>query len=276
MPHSGQGTVRPKLNPHPQRQKLVESALRLRGVACSGSLIVGGHEVKKPKPWMVSVQVENMHICGGTLIQKQWVLTAAHCKLASKSKPMTVLVGAHSLTKNKKAVRVKVESAYIPETFSVEKKIDDIMLLKLQNNVHLQKNKIQVKTIPKSGRKIQTGTKCEVMGWGTIQTDDLKPCDTLQELEVTVVDRELCNCFYNGKPNITEDMLCAKNKQGNKDACWGDSGGPLQCKKDIVGVVSGGNGCGNPKKPGVYTLLSKRHVLWINNKLKKHFNSTDV
>jgi hypothetical protein len=49
--------------------------------ACSEVTIVGGHEVKPhSRPWMVSLQVKNNHICGGTLIRDQWVLTAAHCK----------------------------------------------------------------------------------------------------------------------------------------------------------------------------------------------------
>ncbi len=56
----------------------------------------------------------------------------------------------------------------------------------------------------------------------------------------------------------------------------GDSGGPLDCKKNIVGVVSGSKECGDPKKPAVYTFLSERHIRWINNILKKQFNSTTV
>ncbi|MCI4386681.1 hypothetical protein PGIGA_G00065300 [Pangasianodon gigas] len=247
-----------------------------QATACSGSYIIGGREVKKPKPWMVSIQVGNYHVCGGTLIHQQWVLTAAHCKFVSKSKPTTVLVGAHSLTKDKNAERVKILSFHIPEKFNNKTKVHDIMLLKLQNKVQLRKNKVEVKTIRKPTTDVPAGTKCEVRGWGTTQVEQPKYCDTLQEVEVTVVDRELCNCFYNNNPVITDDMLCAGDKQGKKDACWGDSGGPLECKKSIVGVVSGGNGCGNPKKPGVYTLFSKSHVSWINDILKKQSNSTEV
>lgn len=79
---------------------------------------------------------------------------------------------------------------------------------------------MEVKTIPKSGIDVPAGTKCEVRGWGTTQVEDPKYCDTLQELEVMVVDRELCNCYYNSNPVIIDDMLCAGNKQGKKDACW--------------------------------------------------------
>lgn len=90
----------------------------------------------------------------------------------------------------------------------------------LQDKVQLKKNKVDVKKIPKSGKDIPAGTKCEVRGWGTTHVKNPKACDTLQELEVTVVDRELCNCYYNSKPTITANMLCAGNKQRDKDACW--------------------------------------------------------
>ncbi|XP_058270914.1 granzyme K-like [Hemibagrus wyckioides] len=262
---------------HVQQSSLLLLLALLQATACSGSFIIGGREVTKPKPWMVSVQIENFHICGGTLIHQEWVLSAAHCKALYKLKTMAVLVGAHSLKKDMKtAQRVNVLSFHIPETFSNKTKVDDIMLLKLQSKVQLKKKKVEVRTIPKSGKDIPAGTKCVVSGWGTTKIETPKSSDTLQEVEVTVIDRELCNCYYNSKPNITVDMLCAGNKQGNKDACWGDSGGPLECQKSIVGLVSGGNGCGNPKKPGVYTLLSKRHISWINKTLKKHSNITEV
>lgn len=78
---------------------------------------------------------------------------------------------------------------------------------------------MEIRKIPKSGKDIPAGTKCEVRGWGITKIGDKKPSDALREVEVTVVDRELCNCYYNRKPAITDDMLCAGNKQGNKDAC---------------------------------------------------------
>ncbi|NP_001187108.1 granzyme K precursor [Ictalurus punctatus] len=254
---------------HVQQRSLLLILTLFQATACSGSFIIGGREVKKPKPWMASVQSNNSHICGGTLIHQQWVLTAAHCKTFLQFKPIEVLLGAHSLTKDKNAMRVKVLCFHISPKFSATTRVHDIMLLKLQDKVQLKKNKVDVKKIPKSGKDIPAGTKCEVRGWGTTHVKNPKACDTLQELEVTVVDRELCNCYYNSKPTITANMLCAGNKQRDKDACWGDSGGPLECKKNIVGVVSGGSGCGNPKKPGVYTLLSKEHIDWINKIIKK-------
>lgn len=92
--------------------------------------------------------------------------------------------------------------------------------LQLQDKVQLKKKIVEVRTIPKSGKDLLAGTKCVVSGWGTTQVEAPKYSATLQEVEVMVIDRELCNCYYNSNPNITDDMLCAGNKQGNKDACW--------------------------------------------------------
>ncbi|XP_026110759.1 LOW QUALITY PROTEIN: granzyme K-like [Carassius auratus] len=234
---------------------------------CSEVSIVGGKDVKKHQPWMVSIQMNQIHVCGGILIQDQWVLTAAHCQ----QKPITsvtVLVGSLSLSKGTQ--RVGILGYEYPKTFNVKTKQDDIMLIKLSKKVS-----VKPKKIPKKEQNIPPGTKCVVTGWGTTNSEVLKPSDKLQMLEVTVVDRDLCNCYYNRDPVITKDMLCAGNKQENRGICWGDSGGPLDCKKNIVGVVSGSKECGKPKQPAVYTFISEKHIRWINNILKKQFNSTN-
>lgn len=71
-------------------------------------------------------------------------------------------------------------------------------------------------------------------------------------------------------------MLTCMKGQMFVDLFQGDSGGPLECKKAFVGLVSGGLGCGNPKKPGVYTRFSKRHLDWIHKIIKHQSNTTNV
>ncbi|KAL7854158.1 hypothetical protein AOLI_G00210020 [Acnodon oligacanthus] len=258
-----------------QRLSLALLVIVLRVVAGTDVSIIGGKEAKKLKPWLVSIQLKQHHVCGGALIHEQWVLTAAHCKNFLKPiESVTVLLGALSLKNSKNTQRIKVQSYEIPQKFRVETKENDIMLLKLQEKVHLNGKTVKVILLPKAGKDIQAGTKCQVSGWGTTSVEAVKSSDKLRELEVEVVCRDLCNCYYDNNPFITEDMLCAGNKEQKKDACWGDSGGPLICKKSMVGLVSGGNGCGDPKKPGVYTLLSKRHLFWIKTIIKKQSNST--
>ncbi|XP_051961000.1 granzyme K-like [Xyrauchen texanus] len=237
--------------------------------ACSDVSIIGGKKVKKQAPWMVSIQKDQRHTCGGILIQDQWVLTAAHCKSEPKES-VTVLMGTLSLKKLKHgAQRVGILSYEHPKKFSLKTKQDDIMLIKLNKKV-----KVKPKKIPIKEQDVPPGTKCVVTGWGITDSKVMKPSDNLQMLEVSVIDRDLCNCYYNHDPLITKDMLCAGNKLEKRGVCLGDSGGPLECKKNIVGLVSGSRGCGDLKKPTVYTFLSTSHILWINSILKKQFNST--
>ena len=71
-----------------------------------------------------------------------------------------------------------------------------------------------------------------------------------------IVDR--ATCIAENPYRITENMLCAGYKNGKKDACQGDSGGPLVVPggKELVGIVSFGDGCGKPEKPSGYTRVA--------------------
>ncbi|XP_029805336.1 testisin-like [Suricata suricatta] len=91
----------------------------------------------------------------------------------------------------------------------------------------------------------------------------------LQEVQVGIINTTMCNYLYTQpvfRHDIWGDMMCAGDSQGGKDACFGDSGGPLACEKRglwiQVGIVSWGSGCGRPNRPGVYTNVS-RHFGWI-------------
>ncbi|EHB17287.1 Granzyme K [Heterocephalus glaber] len=228
--------------------------------------IVGGKEVPPhSRPFMASIQTEGNHVCGGVLIHPQWVLTAAHCGfLFDKGQSATVVLGAHSLSKNEHSKQMFAIKQLI--LFS-KSESDDIMLVKLHAAAKL--NKYVQLLHPRSKNYIRDGTKCQVTGWGATSPDVLNNSDTLQEVTVTIISRKRCNSqsYYNHRPTITKDMICAGDARGWKDSCKGDSGGPLICKGVFHAIVSRGDKCGVAKKPGIYTLLTKKYQDWIKSNL---------
>ena len=96
----------------------------------------------------------------------------------------------------------------------------------------------------------------------------------LQIVNVQVNNEESCTRAY-GSWYDAGNMLCAGVPMGGKDACFGDSGGALVCKKAVdgysyfrlAGLVSWGIGCGDANYPGVYTKVSAL-VGFINSIIK--------
>ncbi|XP_015217018.2 granzyme A-like [Lepisosteus oculatus] len=223
--------------------------------------IIGGKAVANhSRPYMALIQGNTL--CGGVLIKTKWVLTAAHCY---SGKNMKVFLGAHSRSKPEKEKKeFTVTQAVTHPCYDNETAVNDLMLLQLNKAVKPNKS-ISTLNVPEQFHDVKSGSKCTIAGWGTTSNKDDQGSDVLMEVDVVAIDRKKCNGknYFNLNPVITQDMLCAGGKRGKKDSCKGDSGGPLICNKKFVAVASFGykGQCG--KKPGVYTLLTKKYIQWI-------------
>ncbi|XP_014345984.2 granzyme M [Latimeria chalumnae] len=226
--------------------------------------IIGGKEAAKhSKPYMVSIRNSKSHICGGALIKEKWVLTAAHCFPNISNGPITLVLGAHSLSRRLGSEQVFKIKGYFPhpefKSLSLE---NDIMLVKLDGKAKLNKD-VKTVAIPKKKGITAANTKCNFAGWGT--TEDKKLSDKLQELNLTVIDIRKCNStkFWNGE--VTKEMICAEGQPKTAAPCRGDSGGPLVCHKGVAaGVLSFSAGdCKDVFKPPVFTAVAN-YVPWIN------------
>ncbi|XP_072516399.1 duodenase-1-like [Salminus brasiliensis] len=220
--------------------------------------IINGTEAKPhSRPYMVSIQFNGQHICGGFLVSEWFVMTAAHCQVNSTEKwqRVTAVIGAHNLNADDfKSIAVKNYTH--PNYTSEHNANNDIMLLKLNTSVANFKNAAR---IPITGKNTANSYRCSVAGWGCLKTNGSRS-DVLMEAYVKIVSNESCEkqwTFYN-----KTTMLCAGGR--NHGFCTGDSGGPLVCNDMAVGIVSfHQKDCDHPTQPNGYTRISG-FLPWIN------------
>ncbi|KAK2859692.1 hypothetical protein Q5P01_004312 [Channa striata] len=195
------------------------------------SRVVGGVDaVKGAWPWIVSLHWRGRHICGASLIGRDWLLTAAHY--------------------------TNIDRVVINRQYNRRTKQADVAMMHLEQPVNFTQW-IQPVCLSE-GQNVTTGRKCFIAGWGQ-DAEGGSPPNVLQEAEVPLVDQVQCQDEL-PEYTITSSMLCAGYPEGGIDSCNGDSGGPLMCLDDghwtQIGVSSFGRGCGRPHRPGVYARVS--------------------
>ncbi|XP_035776168.1 trypsin-1-like [Anopheles albimanus] len=226
----------------------------------TSSRIVGGEAADvKEYPWMAMLLYRGTFYCGGSLINDRYILTAAHCVLSFI--PIQLQAKLYDVEQAEMVTRA-VAWLQGHERFNLDTFNNDIALVKLQQPVDTGGSFIPV-CLPTAGRGYasQNGT---VIGWGKLGNGSL--AHGLQKVVVPIISNAQCRKTSYRSSRITDNMLCAGYPDGQKDACQGDSGGPLHVGdsnvRELVGIVSWGEGCARPNYPGVYTRVS-RFLSWI-------------
>lgn len=232
--------------------------------------VYGGRPVQgNEAPWLAVIYLSNKGassglLCGATVITPKWILTAAHCFFDSGGDRIsTMLLGLAkvSLKLNGQKQALEIDDVIVMDGYTLGDWDKDIALVRLRRPIGGEVSPIALasnddeKDVPSSFR---------VAGWG--KTETVAISNDLLSATIKPVSLSECAKFY--PAGLTNRTLCAGDPP--KDACHGDSGGPLYVGTggDAVqfGVVVAGDGCG--KKPGVYARVSQ-HRDWIAETVAK-------
>jgi len=274
------------------------------GRRVTSEFIVSGNDTKPGEiPFMALLAYKFrdtfVYTCGGTIINRRYVLTAAHCFNTSQGNPVHVILGEHVVGPDPDCK----DGNCLPklQTIDIEELIEhpgwrqsnvfagnDIALIRLKRPASLFLDGLDVSTVapiclPFEGfdnAKDQVEKNMQVTGWGRVTNDRNFNREnylefgtgirTLQKVEIPIVNPDICASQQDQFKATTQ--LCAGGKDG-KDSCGGDSGGPLSYRSFIskpwyqIGVVSyGPNVCGT-QRPAVYTYVPA-YVDWIRRTVR--------
>ncbi|CRL05909.1 CLUMA_CG019129, isoform A [Clunio marinus] len=265
--------------------------------------IIGGRKARIHEfPWLVLLAYRHDDIvsfsCGGTLISKRYVLTAAHCVNQRDYNLFSVRIGEHTISKDIDCNNYKdnstcsdlpvedieIESIISHKDFNNENMINDIALIRLSRDVELSKKRINVRTICLPVEESQQIDNIHdeflnltIAGWGLTE-NDRKQSDVLIKAKVPYLSNPSCIKIYDIKKRnystlkieIKDSHMCAGGIE-RVDTCRGDSGSALMGVADLGnfsrifqhGIVSMGVKCSQVEPfPGIYTRVSK-FITWI-------------
>jgi secreted trypsin-like serine protease len=250
--------------------------------------IIGGENAQPHSwPWIVSLRRLNLHFCGGSLLNKEWVLTAAHCM--QNIDELTVHIGVHNRTSFGPQIRGITQVIIHPDYEPPPRHVNDIALFRLSAPIdftvrgnYAGRACLPTKTVTFDYPTV--GTRLSIIGWGRLVHNGPQP-QVLRQVRVKRIadDDERCLTTIIDKNR----QFCAMVDGGGKDSCQGknsfglnstlkspiyltgDSGGPIHQWVDDhwiqVGIVSFGKKCGEAEYPGVYTRLSVYHQWFESN-----------
>ncbi|KAL7307291.1 hypothetical protein TKK_0000485 [Trichogramma kaykai] len=258
--------------------------------------IMEGHLVKSIEdyPFQVSFQYGDDHVCGGSIINKRYVLTAAHCvhgwggeqKLIEYS---TIRVGSLSSLSGGKIY--EVEDFVVHPSWKKSQTLPyyaDVALMKLKEDIEFSET-IQPAKLPEENDELPDGSTLTVLGWGYSEYGEGTPSNEefLLYTKMQVYDMDKCIREYRDYLDITyedpafrtvvlphDKMICLV---GEGDFCTGDSGGPVVDENNVqVGIISFNLDCGTAAPVPSAVTDVRKWLKWIKDKSEELENGIET
>ncbi|XP_005313284.2 trypsin-like [Chrysemys picta bellii] len=226
------------------------------------------------QPWIAALFDGTHFRCTGTLIHRQWVVTAARCKTG---RALNVRLGEHNLWHLDWSEQLTMSSRVIPHPlYNSSTSQNNIMLVKLLVPA-IMNSKVEPLPLPRNCPR--PDSTCVLAGWGTSAFQKVRKSpgqsrcngqllhsDVLLCGNITVLPDSQCQ---ETRPNrITPNMICAGVIHGGTDSCQGDPGSPLVCQRELQGIASWGlEGCSRPKQTGVFVKVCN-YITWLQETMR--------
>lgn len=243
-------------------------------IAPNSSAVVGGAPISvEQAPWqaLVIVEPENK-LCGGSLIDSGWIVTAAHCVSGFAGNQLSVHMGISALAERAAGNEVEISEVIVHPSWEPTNFRNDVALLRLAAPIAMSP---RTATIPLPvGLDPATwpgpGTTAAISGWGASEFGG-QPSNQLRRAEVQVLTgpgNPECGRYGGNFDTATE--ICAGLPGGGVDSCQGDSGSPLVVEvggtRLLAGLTSVGFECARADYPGLYTRVTT-FVSWLQQYL---------
>jgi len=228
--------------------------------------IVGGTETRiTDAPYQAAILYDGSLTCGGSIVAPRYIVTAAHCVVGTIAQRYLIRVG--STINSQAGVTAKASNVIYNKDFNTRTLINDIGMIKLIGSLQpFYGASIRPIQLPSASATIPA--TATISGWGKTKETNPGISAVLKKALIHVFPNQVCSQAY-GSTFIASSMLCAGRWDGIKDSCQGDSGGPLESGNVLYGVVSFGDGCGVPGKPGIYTNVPNQRA-WIDQIMQRY------
>ncbi|XP_034667700.1 lectizyme [Drosophila subobscura] len=258
-----------------QAGKLSDKFAHLIPSFATGFVINGTEAEPHSAPYIVSLATKfdkHSHICGGTIINKEWILTAAHC--ISNPENMSAIAGLHTRALVDELTQQRlIDFGRVHESYTGGVGPFDIAILHV-SEPFVFNEWVQPAALP-TREEVHEG-ESHLYGWGQPKSYVLTAAKTLQTVTTELVNYEECADALPETAPLEPTNICSSSRQQSVSACNGDSGGPLvveteNAPSELVGIVSWGYiPCGLAQLPSVYTRVSA-YVDWIQAKQTAYY-----